>query len=162
MQDPSAAPLSGDELATWSALATVLEWLPSTLDAHLLADSGITHFEYGVLFALASAPERALRMSVLAGYANSSLTRLSRAASRLEARGWLRRSTDPVDGRFTLALLTDEGFERCAQAEPGHTDTVRRIVLDPLTPAQTRQLREISLSIQHAIRADESWRPPAG
>ncbi len=79
--DPAV--LAGDDLETWAALATVLEWLPAALDSQLQRDADLTHFEYGVLFALANAPDRTLRMSVLAGYANSSLSRLSRAASRL-------------------------------------------------------------------------------
>lgn len=153
--------LSGEELDTWSALATVLEWLPSALDAQLLRDSDLTHFEYGILFALADAPARTLRMSVLAGYANSSLSRLSRAASRLEAKGWVRREPDPSDGRYTLAILTPLGSERFEQASPGHVRTVNRLVLDPLTQAQARQLREISRRIMQAIRDEEGWRPSA-
>ena len=60
------ARLSGEDLETWAALATVLEWLPSALDTQLQRDAELSHFEYGVLFALASAPERTLRMSVIA------------------------------------------------------------------------------------------------
>jgi DNA-binding MarR family transcriptional regulator len=151
--------LSGEDLETWSALATVLEWLPAALDAQLGHDSDLTHFEYGILFALADAPGRTLRMSVLAGYANSSLSRLSRAASRLEARGWLRRAPDPDDGRYTLATLTGAGAARFDQASPGHVRTVNRLVLEPLTQAQSRQLREISRRIMRAIREEEGWRP---
>jgi DNA-binding MarR family transcriptional regulator len=153
------AVLSGDELETWAALATVLEWLPAALDAELQRDADLTHFEYGILFALADAPDRTLRMSVLAGYANSSLTRLSRAASRLETRGWLRRAPDPADGRYTLATLTDRGLAKFDQATPGHVHTVDRLILTPLTRAQTRQLREISRRIMRAIRAAEGWSP---
>ena len=151
--------LSGEDLETWSALATVLEWLPAALDAQLGHDSDLTHFEYGILFALADAPGRTLRMSVLAGYANSSLSRLSRAASRLEAKGWLRRAPDPDDGRYTLATLTGAGAARFDQASPGHVRTVNRLVLEPLTQAQARQLREISRRIMRAIREEEGWRP---
>jgi DNA-binding MarR family transcriptional regulator len=154
-----AAELEGDDLATWSALATVLEWLPPALDAQLQADAGITHFEYGVLYALDRADDRTLRMSVLAGYANSTLSRLSRAAARLETRGWLRREPDPADGRYTLAVLTDAGRAAVAGATPGHVATVRRLVLDRLTPAQARQLREISLRIAAAVREEGGWRP---
>ena len=114
MPDSSTAPtLSGEDLQTWAALATVLEWLPAALDAQLQADAGLSHFEYGVLYALADAPERTLRMSVLAGYANSTLSRLSRAVARLEAKGWVRRTPDPGDGRYTLAILTDLGVDKC-------------------------------------------------
>lgn len=154
---PSA--LRGEDLETWAALATVLEWLPPALDAQLQRDSELTHFEYGILFALADAPDRALRMSVLAGYANSTLTRLSRATTRLEARGWVRRAPDPDDGRSTLAVLTDAGVERYEQATPGHVRTVHRLVLDQLTPSQSRQLREISRKITHAINQSGGWQP---
>lgn len=153
--DPAA--LTGADLETWAALATVLEWLPAALDAQLRADAGLTHFEYGVLYALGDAPDRRLRMSVLAGYANSTLTRLSRAVSRLEARGWVRREPDADDGRYTLALLTDAGLRQLEEATPGHTRTVHRLVLDPLTGPQARQLREISRRIARAVREEEGW-----
>jgi DNA-binding MarR family transcriptional regulator len=153
--------LSGDDLETWSTLATLLEWLPTALDAQLQHDAGLTHFEYGILFALADADERTLRMSVLASFADSSLSRLSRAVSRLEAKSLVERSVDPTDGRFTLATLTPTGLALYAQATPGHVRTVRRLVLDPLTPAQAKQLREISRRVLHAVRDDQGWRPKA-
>lgn len=160
MPDQNApATLSGEALETWASLATVLEWLPAALDAQLLRDSGLTHFEYGILFALADAPDATLRMSVLAGYANSSLSRLSRAVGRLEGRGWARRSPDPTNGRYMLATLTELGRATVEQATPGHVRTVHRLVLDALTPSQTRQLREINRRIILAIREDGSWQP---
>ena len=159
-EPPTRARLSGEDLETWAALATVLEWLPSALDDQLQRDSDLTHFEYGVLFALDSAPDRTLRMSVLAGYANSSLSRLSRAASRLESRGWVRRAPDPSDGRYTLAALTDDGRRKVEEATPGHVDTVHRLVLDPLTRSQARQLRAITRRITRAIRDEGGWQPP--
>ncbi|MDQ0645610.1 MarR family winged helix-turn-helix transcriptional regulator [Microbacterium murale] len=160
MSDPSdPAVLDSGELETWASLATLLEWLPAALDAQLLSDSQVTHFEYGILYALASAPERTLRMSVLAGYANSSLSRLSRAAARLEKRGWMHRTPDPADGRFTLAIITDAGLAKVDQASPGHVSTVRRLVIDPLTTSQMKQLKEISRRILGAVREEEGWRP---
>lgn len=159
--DHNTPALSGEELTAWASLATVLEWLPAALDDQLIRDSQVTHFEYGILFALANAPDVTLRMSTLASYANSSLSRLSRAAVRLETRGWMRRTPDPADGRYTLAILTDEGREKFAQATPGHVATVNRLVLEPLTSAQIRQLHEINRRILRAIRDDEGWQPPS-
>lgn len=158
--DRPPAPLAGEDLETWASLATVLEWLPPALDASLAHDFGLTHFEYGILFALAGAPDRTLRMSELAGFANSSLSRLSRAVSRLQSRELVRRSQNPSDGRSTRATLTGAGLEMFTQATPGHVDTVRRLVLDPLTAAQKRHLREITVRIQQAIRTQEGWQPP--
>ncbi|MEU6439373.1 MarR family winged helix-turn-helix transcriptional regulator [Streptomyces sp. NPDC047046] len=154
--------LSDDDLETWSALATVLEWLPAALDAQLQRDAELTHFEYGVMFALADAKDRTLRMSILAGYSNSSLSRLSRAVARLETKDWVRRAPDPADGRYTLATLTEAGARKVDQAAPGHVDTVNRLVFDPLTRAQARQLHDISRRIMRAIRAEDGWRPSPG
>ncbi|RZS80103.1 DNA-binding MarR family transcriptional regulator [Motilibacter rhizosphaerae] len=151
--------LDDDEIRTWSALATVLEWLPPVLDAQLQQDAGLTHFEYGVLWALSDAEDRTLRMSVLAGYSNSTLSRLSRAVTRLEARRLVRRAPDPTDGRYTLATLTAQGQRTVDGAAPGHAELVRRLVLDPLTAAQVRQLREISRRIMGAVRAEDGWQP---
>uniref|UniRef100_UPI0030C8AB83 MarR family winged helix-turn-helix transcriptional regulator n=1 Tax=Enterococcus faecium TaxID=1352 RepID=UPI0030C8AB83 len=106
---PNAPHLSDDQLAVWSSVATLLERLPTALDAQLQRDSGLTHFEHGILFALDSAPDRRLRLSTLATYASCTLSRLSRAISRLESKGWVRREIDATDGRFTLGILTDEG-----------------------------------------------------
>jgi DNA-binding MarR family transcriptional regulator len=152
--------LDGDDLATWSGLATVLEWLPALLDAQLVRDAEVTHFEFGVMYALDNATDGSLRMSVLAGHANSTLTRLSRAVTRLERRQWVRRATDPEDGRYTLAILTDLGREKVEQATPGHVATVRRLVLEPLTKTQQRQLRDITRRILAAAGPGQPWLPP--
>lgn len=151
--------LDDEELQTWAALATVLEWLPPAFDAQLHRDADLTHFEYGILFALSDAPDSTLRMSVLASYANSSLSRLSRAVARLETRRWVRREPDPDDGRYTLATLTRLGLKKVDQATPGHVDTVRRLIFDTLTQTQTRQLRDISRRITQAIRSEQGWQP---
>ncbi|MFS0866319.1 MarR family winged helix-turn-helix transcriptional regulator [Microbacterium sp. 179-B 1A2 NHS] len=153
--------LDGEDLETWSALATVLEWLPAALDAQLQRDSQLTHFEYGILYALSHAPDRTLRLSVLAGYANSTLSRLSRAATRLEDRGLMRREPDARDGRYTLAILTGPGRDAVERAAPGHAQLVHDLVLDRLTGSQRRQLREISRRITAAVRPEGAWTPPA-
>jgi len=160
---PRAADPEGlrpEQLEVWASLATLMQRLPAALDAQLQRDSGVTHFEHGVLHALDSAPDRTLRMSTLAGYAGSTLSRLSRAATRLEDKGWMRRSTDPTDGRFTLAHLTDEGHEQVARATPGHQALVGRLVFDALSERQARQLGEISRLLAEAAGDAPAWRPP--
>ena len=159
INEDSADAFNSDELETWSAVATLLEWLPAALDAQMLGDSGISHFEFGILFALSEAEERSLRMSELAGYANSTLSRLSRAVVRLERKQWVYRAPDPSDGRITIATLTDQGQVAARAAAPGHVALVRRLVFEPLTRAQARQLREASRRISAAIHAEGQWRP---
>jgi DNA-binding MarR family transcriptional regulator len=151
--------LTGDRLSAWASIATLLERLPAALDAQLQRDSGLTHYEHGLLFALDSAPGRTLRMSVLAGYASSTLSRLSRAISRLEKKGWVQREVDPTDGRFTLAILTDDGHALVARSTPAHHALVEELVFESLTEVQVRQLAEISRRIATAIDSTAPWAP---
>jgi DNA-binding MarR family transcriptional regulator len=128
--------------------------LPSALDAQLQRDAGISHFEYAVMAGLSEAPGRSMRMSVLAMLTEGSLPRISQVVSRLEKRGWVRRTPDPADGRYTLAVLTGDGWAKVVSAAPGHVTEVRRLVFDPLTKAQSRQLCEIGRRIMRAIEPD--------
>lgn len=156
------AALSARQLEAWAAVATLLERLPAALDAQLQRDSGLTHYEQGLLYALDTAPGRALRLSTLAGYASSTLSRLSRAISRLEKKGWVRRETDPTDGRFTLGILTEAGHDQVTHSTPAHHALVRELVFAPLTEAQVRQLATISSRISAAIDPGAPmWVPPS-
>ncbi|MCH1882935.1 MarR family transcriptional regulator [Agrococcus sp. ARC_14] len=159
--ESSPAALPPAQLEIWAALATLLERLPSALDAQLQRDSGLTHFEHGLLYALDTAPDRSLRMSVLADFASATLSRLSRAVTRLEAKGWVRREPDPGDGRITLASLTEEGHRAVARAAPAHHALVQQLVFDTLSDAQARQLGVISRRIAEAVDAAPTWRPPS-
>lgn len=145
--------LDDDERRQWFAFASVLTLLPAALETQMQRDAGIGHFDYLVISALSMAPERTLRMSVLAGLTGSTLSRLSNAGNRLEKRGWVSRRPDPADGRYTLAELTDAGLEKVRTAAPGHVSEVRRLLFDPLTAAQRRQLAAISERILTAIQA---------
>jgi DNA-binding MarR family transcriptional regulator len=146
--------LTDDEQQAWRALAVVLVKLPAALDAQLQRDSGISHFEYMVLAGLSEAPNRTLRMSELAVFASGSLSRLSHVVKRLEQRRWVRRETCPGDGRATNAVLTEAGWQKVVAAAPGHVETVRELVIDPLTKAQLDRLREIGQRINDLLESD--------
>src|SRR5260370_14162748 len=89
---------------------------------------------------LSRSPERSMRMSSLAEVTNAALSRLSHLVERMEGRGLVRREPDPADGRFTNAILTDEGFQALAEAAPGHVAHVRSLVIDVLSPEQLRRM----------------------
>ncbi|MDQ7907375.1 MarR family winged helix-turn-helix transcriptional regulator [Phytohabitans sp. ZYX-F-186] len=143
--------LDADERETWLALLSLLIRLPAALDRQLQRDAAISHFEYQVLAGLSMSPERTLRMSDLAAFADASLPRLSQVVARLERRGWIRRTPDPDDGRYTLAILTEEGWAKVVATAPGHVEEVRRLVFDPMTKAQQRQLGTIGRRIMAAV-----------
>ncbi|UOZ02760.1 MarR family winged helix-turn-helix transcriptional regulator [Amycolatopsis sp. WQ 127309] len=144
------------EREIWIALASLLIRVPSALHTQLQRDSGVSFFEYQVLAGLSEAPDRTLRMSRLAVLADGSLSRLSHVVKRMEEAGWVKRRPDPEDGRYTLATLADAGWEKLVEAAPGHVAEVRRLVFDPLSKAQRRQLQEISRRIGEASVVDEA------
>jgi DNA-binding MarR family transcriptional regulator len=148
--------LTEDERAAWLRLVAVVELLPGVLDSQLQADAGLTHFEYFVVAMLSEAPERTLRMSALAQRTNASLPRLSHVVRRLEDRGLVERTPCPDDRRATNARLTDRGWDLVVAAAPGHVDTVRRYVVDPLTSRQVDELRDIAGAL--LIRLDPQGR----
>ena len=147
--------LNTEESAAWVRLVALTELLPGALDAQLLRDAQLTHFEYGALMALAAAPERTMRMTALASRTNATLPRLSHVARRLEERGLIHRFPCPEDCRATNATITDAGLRLIDEAAPGHVEAVRRNVLDALTPEQLEQLYAIAGAVLARLDPDE-------
>ena len=69
----------------------------------------------------------------------------------------MSRRPDTEDGRYTVAALTAAGKRELQQAAPSHVEDVHEFVFDRLTPAQVRQLGEISQRIIDGLPPDESW-----
>jgi DNA-binding MarR family transcriptional regulator len=132
--------LTAAELDAWLSLVRVFMWLPWSIDQQLQRDSNLSMVEYQVLAMLSTRPQQTMRMSLLAEVTNASLSRLSHLIKRLEARGLVRREPDPADGRFTNAILTEQGLETLTEAAPAHVAHVRSLVIDVLSPEQLRRL----------------------
>jgi DNA-binding MarR family transcriptional regulator len=153
--------LDDEERQAWLRLIAVAELLPGLLDAQLRRDAGLTHFEYFVVAMLSEAPDRTLRMTTLGRRTNATLPRLSHVVQRLENRGLVERFPCPQDGRATNARLTDAGWKAVVDAAPGHVDTVRRLVLDPLTRPQVAQLRRIGDALLTRLDPDGRMTGPS-
>ncbi|MET9226874.1 MarR family transcriptional regulator [Lentzea sp. NPDC003310] len=125
--------------------------LPGRLEAPLQQGAGLSLFDYLVLSHVSEAPDRRMRMSELAHLANGSLSRLSNVVKRFEQRGWVVRSPDPDDGRYTVAELTDEGYEVVAAAAPTHVRAVRQVVFDQLDAADRQALTRIAAKLRVSI-----------
>ena len=140
---PPAEPrwLNAEELETWKTLHVVMATLPAVLGGQLRRDRDLTFLEYYVLAGLSEQPDHTLRMSQLALFAGSELSRLSHLMRRLEERGLVRREPDPSDGRFTHAILTAKGLAEVVKAAPGHVEYVRSLIFDVLDDAEQRALR---------------------
>jgi DNA-binding MarR family transcriptional regulator len=149
--------LDAHEQQIWAQLSTMILRLQPVLSAQLQREFGISQFEYLIMARLSETPGSMLRMSVLATLCGSSLPRLSQAVGRLEKRGWVSRHPDAEDSRYTLAVLAPAGLRRLREAAPAHVDTVRKLVFDRLTQAQTRQLGTICQRILDGLPPDDSW-----
>jgi DNA-binding MarR family transcriptional regulator len=136
--------LDEDEQRAWRAYLQATRVLMDQLDRELQRDAGIPHAYYEILVALSEAPQRTMRMTVLADRLYSSRSRLSHAVARLEELGFVDRRACPTDGRGTNAHLTDKGLAALKDAAPGHVEGVRTHLFDQLSDAQVAQLRRIS------------------
>jgi DNA-binding MarR family transcriptional regulator len=132
--------LTPEQLDSWMSLTRLMTRLPWAIDADLQRAAGLSLIEYMAMAKLAGSPERTMRMSELAEQTSASLSRLSHLVKRLEERGWVRRAADAADGRFTNAILTPDGMRKLESAAPAHVATVRRLVIDNLTPERLRRL----------------------
>lgn len=139
--------LTPDELETWIAFNHLLARLPAALGSQLQCDADLSYVEYYVLAGLSDQPDHTLRLSTLAVLANSELSRLSHLITRLERRGFVRREPDNNDGRFTNAVLTEEGHAHLVDAAPGHVEKVRYLVFDVLDRDSQHALRDAAKAI---------------
>ena len=154
-EEPPVKWLTAGELASWLSLVRLTMWLPWSIDQQLQRDAKLGMVEYQVLAMLSKSPGRTLRMSSLTVMTNASLSRLSHLVKRLEERGLVRREPDPGDGRFTHAILTEEGFQILAEAAPGHVAHVRSLVIDALSP---EQLRRVGRAADHIMSRIDTGR----
>ncbi|MFC7787848.1 MarR family winged helix-turn-helix transcriptional regulator [Microbacterium sp. MAHUQ-60] len=144
-----------EERRTWAPLTAVLELLPHRIDAQLLRDENLTHFDYATLSMLALADGRRMRMTALATGVNATLSRLSHAISRLEQRGLVRRERTPEDARATTVQLTADGRRKVIGATPEHVRTVRALVFDALDAEQREQLHGITVALLARLDPDQ-------
>jgi DNA-binding MarR family transcriptional regulator len=132
--------LTPEELAAWRTFSRMMAKLQWDLEAHLQRTACLSFVEYHALAMLSERADHSLRMSELADLTNASLSRLSHLVKRLEQRGLVRREPDPDNGRYTNAILTEQGYATLVAAAPAHVARVRERVIDAVTPAQLRHL----------------------
>jgi DNA-binding MarR family transcriptional regulator len=130
------------ELGAWREFLHVHAVLTRELDEELRRSSGLPLSSYDVLVNLESAPDRQMRMSELADAVLLSRSGLTRLVERLEREGLLARADCPSDARGSLAVLTDEGMQRLAQARKTHLRGVRERFLSTFSDEELEQLGE--------------------
>jgi DNA-binding MarR family transcriptional regulator len=154
---PTAAPaaprwLEPDEQAVWRAFLDVSRLLFEQMNRQLSDEAGMSLAEYEILVQLSEAPGRRLRMSELADRVVSSRSRITHTVGRMEERGLVHREACADDGRGVLCVLTDAGFARLEATAPGHVETVRTLMFDPLDPADAEHLGAALAKVREKLR----------
>jgi DNA-binding MarR family transcriptional regulator len=142
--------LSAQEQEHWRAYLRGSRLLEVSLDRDLQSH-GVQLSEYEIISMLSEAPRHRLRMSGLADQVVQSRSRLTHTAARLEKRGWVRRESCLEDRRGVELVLTDAGLEAVREMAQVHVESVRRNIVDTMTPAQFAALGEAMAVMRDAI-----------
>lgn len=123
------------------------------LNKDLQDGHGLSMAEYRILVMLSESIDGSLRMSELADGVLSSRSRLTHQIRRMEVQDMVSRSTCVDDGRGVLAVITEEGRRRLAEAAPTHVRSVRQHLVDLLGPQELDVLGDIFEKVDAAMDA---------
>lgn len=143
--------LSESEQVQWRSWIAANQLLRDRLGRDVHEATGLTFADYEILVRLSESPERRMRMSELAQVAFSSRSRLSHQIDRMQKAGYVTREECRDDRRGYFAVLTDEGFQALVAAAPVHVDSVRRRIVDVLTPEEFAELGRLSQKLVDAL-----------
>ncbi len=142
--------LDDDEQRHWRAYLRGTRLLERAL-VDDLAPHKVQLTEYELLSMLSESPGQCTRMSKLADDIVQSRSRVTHTASRLEKRGWVERAKASDDGRGVEIRLTDAGREALGRMAGVHVESVRRNLLDALTPEQFAALGEAMAAVRNEL-----------
>ena len=146
--------LTERELRAWRTFLEMQELLRTRIEQQLQASSGLSYPDYSVLAVLSEAPEGRLRPYELTRMIGWEKSRLHHQLSRMSTRGLITR--DRYGSRGIHAVITAKGLAALKEAFPAHTQEVRRLFIDRLTPEQLDQVAEISSTILSNLQADHA------
>lgn len=154
--------LSEREEAAWRGLQLMEMRLERELARQLAADSELSYPDYLVLVVLSERDDGRLRLYELGETLSWEKSRLSHHISRMVKRGLVTKEPCDDDRRGSFVVITPAGRAEIEAAAPGHLETVRRLFVDQLSPAQLDTLAEIAETILGALDAPGFGRDPEG
>jgi len=136
--------LTAPQERAWRRYRRMRTLLDLQIARDLNKDSGLSETDYDVLSTLSEKPEGRWRARDLAAQLLWSTSRLAHHVGRMEQRGLVARQPCPGDARGALFSLTEQGRAALDQAAPLHVASVRRHIIDLLTPGEIAALDTIA------------------
>lgn len=139
--------LNESEARAWRGYQRMRTLLTAQLARDLSHDSDLSEPDYTVLSNLSEAEGHRWRLNELSARMLWSKSRLSHHIARMEERGLVTREECATDGRGAFVVLTRQGMRAIERAAPSHVASVRRNLIDLLTPAEIDALAAISQKV---------------
>jgi DNA-binding MarR family transcriptional regulator len=133
--------LEPGEWEFWDTWMRAQRLLTRELERGLQRDCGISKAEFSLLVTLWQAAGREMRVGELSESLDWDKSRVSHQLTRMENRGFVKRTQYGADGRRAGIELTAEGRRAAENAVLVHAGNIRRHVLDSLTPEQAAVIR---------------------
>lgn len=137
--------LNARELHAWQTFFRMQEVLRGRIEQQLQACSGLSTADYTVLTVLSGADDGRLRAYHLGAMTSWEKSRMHHQLTRMSNRGLVERHSG--EARASYVVLTQKGREALTEAAPQHSDHVRRLFIDCLSPEQLDQLADISATL---------------
>ncbi len=131
--------LNPAEMAAWRTFIETSGDLLRAIEKDL-APFGLDRGDYQLLAMLSEAPEQRLRMCDLADSLRLTRSGLTRRMDGVLKKKLVSRVQSEEDGRAAYASLTPKGFELLKQVAPEHLESVRRLMIDLLSPAEIKAI----------------------
>lgn len=124
-------PLTPDELELWHAWKLATESVRRSVAADIMAATGLSDPDFGVLTRVVELGGGRMRQNQLAESMGYHRSRLSHQLSRMADRGLVTREPASEGGGVDV-IATADGAAAVAVARPAHAAAVRRHLLEPL------------------------------
>jgi DNA-binding MarR family transcriptional regulator len=139
--------LDAEQERAWRRYRRMRTLLDLQIARDLKRDSGLSEPDYDVLSTLSESPDGGWRANDFAARLLWSTSRLAHQIGRMEQRGLVERHGTTDDARGAIVALTPLGRDTLDAAAPLHVESVRRNLIDLLTPAEIKALDRIATKV---------------
>jgi DNA-binding MarR family transcriptional regulator len=142
-------------MEAWRGYIDTVGPLAAALEADLAA-FGLTNGDYEVLAWLSDADDEQMRMCDLAERLRLSPSGLTRRLDGLVSGGLVERASSTADRRVMMAQLTRKGRRLIETTAPDHVESVRRHLIDLLTPHEIAALASAFTKVRAHLRDEQN------